>query len=234
MTQTETLPGETIVQTAAAPPADTVEVAITVTAPPPPPITITATPTGPTCPPGGGLPTANSLGCEGRNCSIEFRQDGAVHWVPNPTLQPLRTAVTFINDTAMATCITTKCNTEAFNQFYRTSLASCARPPCPSNTLDCYCNWTPGGTVEANVTTSTLPLPPGVAEGLVRLALSARYRSVFTSTLRRFHTRTRAVDSTRTTGSTTTPGLQLELNRRSVLYSIVPGPMRVRAWSRAR
>lgn len=48
-----------------------------------------------------------------------------------------------VNPSARATCITTSCNTAAFNKYYKTT-ASCALPPCPSNTVNCDCDFVVG------------------------------------------------------------------------------------------
>ncbi|KAI5364498.1 hypothetical protein Slin15195_G040350 [Septoria linicola] len=107
-----------------------------------PPVTVTATPEPPVCSETGLVAVADSAGCGGRNCQIEYQEGAAVHWVDFPlsVAPPLRTAITFINEASRQTCITTSCNTDAFNEYYRTSLGACARPPCPSNTIDCDCN----------------------------------------------------------------------------------------------
>ncbi|KXS99088.1 hypothetical protein AC578_3502 [Pseudocercospora eumusae] len=130
--QTTVIDEETIVNTITipAPPAVTITV----------PTTITIAPSVFGCTNSPSVPEANSLGCQGRGCSIEFNEGAAVHWVEKTDAPPLVTALTFIDEARSATCITTRCNTEVFNKYYKTSATACVRPPCPSNTIDCHCS----------------------------------------------------------------------------------------------
>jgi hypothetical protein len=63
-----------------------------------------------------------------------------VAWTLLPGGPPLLTEVVFENPSARQTCITTSCNSDAFTEYYQTSLESCLIPPCPSNYLDCHCS----------------------------------------------------------------------------------------------
>ena len=133
-------PGQTIISTQNAPPPEIVTSppqTVTVQAPP---ATITVAPPPPVCVETGLIPVSDSAGCDGRNCQIEFQEGAAVHWVNMSSAPPLRTALTFINSASRQTCITTSCNTELFDRVYKTSLSACARPPCPSNTVNCDCS----------------------------------------------------------------------------------------------
>ncbi|KAF7186618.1 hypothetical protein HII31_12027 [Pseudocercospora fuligena] len=130
--QTTVVDEETIINTITlpAPPAVTITV----------PTTITIAPSVLGCTNSPSVPEANSLGCQGRGCSIEFNEGAAVHWVEKTDAPPLVTALTFIDKARSATCITTRCNTEVFDKYYKTSATACVRPPCPSNTIDCHCS----------------------------------------------------------------------------------------------
>ncbi|EME87078.1 uncharacterized protein MYCFIDRAFT_172747 [Pseudocercospora fijiensis CIRAD86] len=147
---------ETIINTITfpAPPPVTVPIPTTI------PTTITATPTSALCPLGGPS-TANSLGCGGRGCTVEFQQEALVHWSEYPDSEPLVTVLSFVDESASATCITTKCNTEVFNQHYRQTATNCAYPPCPTNTIDCNCNIVVGPIVlPGGSTTSVTQIGP--------------------------------------------------------------------------
>lgn len=99
-----------------------------------------AAPEPPACYISGPTPTADAAGCDGRSCAITFDERAYVHWEVFPDSPALVTRVTFEYPEKRQTCITTSCNTELFSSFYYTSLASCAFPPCPSNSINADCN----------------------------------------------------------------------------------------------
>ena len=151
MISTVTIPGPTVVG-----PGETIQITQpgvapapqTITSPPQtitvqaPPSIVTVSPPPPVCSETGLVAVSDSAGCSGRDCQIEYFNGAAVHWVNKPTsvLPPLVTVLTFLNEAARQTCITTSCNTEVFNNFYRQTFSNCGRPPCPTNTIDCNCN----------------------------------------------------------------------------------------------
>lgn len=157
--QTVQVPGTTVVEV---PPEETVEftaffpttVYVTMTAPPST-ITVAPPPPASTCNGTGFFPENNDA-CGGDDCYIDFDLPAAVHWDLLPDSPILSTSLTFRNTVASQTCITTICNSAAFTSFYTRSLVSCARPPCPSNYLDCDCNIMVGPLVLPNGETTSV------------------------------------------------------------------------------
>lgn len=88
----------------------------------------------------GLYPSPGAEVCGHNDCRLDFEIGAFVHWSVYPEKPPLLTELVFVNPSARATCTTTSCSTEVFNEHYATSVVNCPLPPCPSNTIDCDCN----------------------------------------------------------------------------------------------
>ena len=103
----------------------------------------TSTNAGSSCSVARSFPTSGAAASAcGANsdCRIDFELGSFVEWSPYPDSPALVTELHFVNSAARATCITTSCNTDVFNSYYRQSETDCSVPPCATNTIDCDCN----------------------------------------------------------------------------------------------